>query len=233
MKVSVIVPIYNVEPYIARCVESLMEQTLQEVEYIFVDDCATDNSIDILMRTLEKYPNRNKYVKVLKHKENKGLPAARNTGLKEATGKYIFHCDSDDYVESDMLKKLFEFAEEKNADYIWSDYYVSLNDGSRYKEQPDYVDVDQAFRGILRGEMAYNVWNKLVRKDLYKNNNIFFPSGNAMGEDMTMIMLLACATKVAYLHYGGYHYVTTNPGALTKKFSNEKSLKELKQSGRS
>ena len=227
MKVSVIVPIYNVEPYIARCVESLMEQTLQEVEYIFVDDCATDNSIDILMRTLEKYPNRNKYVKVLKHKENKGLPAARNTGLKEATGKYIFHCDSDDYVESDMLKKLCEFAEEKNADYIWSDYYVSLNDGSRYKEQPDYVDVDQAFRGILRGEMAYNVWNKLVRKDLYKNNNIFFPSGNAMGEDMTMIMLLACATKVAYLHYGGYHYVTTNPGALTKKFSNEKSLKEL------
>ncbi|WP_270530378.1 glycosyltransferase family 2 protein [Phocaeicola plebeius] len=225
MKVSVIVPIYNVERYIARCVKSLMEQTLQEVEYIFVDDCATDKSMDILKRTLNEYPNRKSNVRILKHKENQGLPAARNTGLKSATGKYIFHCDSDDYVESDMLKRLFEFAEEQHADYIWSDYYVSLIDGSYYKKQPGYVDVDQAFRGLLCGEMVYNVWNKLVRKDLY--NNIFFPSGNAMGEDMTMIMLLACANKVAYLHYGGYYYVTTNPGALTKKICNEKSLKEL------
>ena len=216
MKVSVIVPIYNVERYIARGGKSLMEQTLQEVEYIFVDDCATDKSMDILKRTLNEYPNRKSNVRILKHKENQGLPAARNTGLKSATGKYIFHCDSDDYVESDMLKRLFEFAEEQHADYIWSDYYVSLIDGSYYKKQPGYVDVDQAFRGLLCGEMVYNVWNKLVRKDLY--NNIFFPSGNAMGEDMTMIMLLACANKVAYLHYGGYYYVTTNPGALTKKF---------------
>lgn len=215
MKISVIVPIYNVECYIARCIESLMRQTLQEVEYIFVDDCATDKSMDILMRVLNKYPNKKSCVKILKHIENKGLPAARNTGLKSATGKYIFHCDSDDYVEPDMLQRLFEFAEKQHADYIWSDYYVSLIDGNHYKKQPEYVDVDQAFRGLLRGEMVYNVWNKLVRKDLY--NNIFFPSGNAMGEDMTMIMLLACATKVAYLHYGGYHYVTTNPGALTKK----------------
>lgn len=227
MKISVIIPIYNVGQYIARCVESLMEQTLQEVEFIFVDDCATDNSMDILMRTLAKYPNRKKYVKILRHKENQGLPAARNTGLKSATGKYIFHCDSDDYMELDMLQKLFEFAEEQHADYIWSDYYILLNDGIHYKKQPEYLNVDQTVRGVLLGKMVYNVWNKLVRKDLYMKNNIFFPNGNAMGEDMTMIMLLACANKVAYLNYGGYHYITTNPEAMTKKFCNKKSLKEL------
>lgn len=90
--------------------------------------------MDILKRTLNEYPNRKSNVRILKYKENQELLAARNTGLKSAMGKYIFHCDSDDYVESDMLKRFFEFAEEQHADYIGSDYYVSLIDSSYYKK---------------------------------------------------------------------------------------------------
>ena len=98
MKVSVIVPIYKVERFIARCVTSLMKQTLQDVEYIFVDDATPDQSLSILQEVLVAYPERKKYVKILHHKDNQGLPAARNTGLEVSEGEYIFHCDSDDYV---------------------------------------------------------------------------------------------------------------------------------------
>ena len=205
-----------------------MQQTLDEVEYIFVNDATPDGSMRVLEATLQKYPARLQQVKILAHEENRGLPTARNTGLKVATGKYIFHCDSDDFMEPDTLKILYETAEREGADYVWCDYYISSKKGSQYKAQREYLDADQALRGMLRGDMIYNVWNKLVRRDLYDSNGIVFPDGHAMGEDMTMIMLLACASKVAFVHYGGYHYVTTNPGALTKKYSDERSIKDLK-----
>lgn len=228
MKISVIIPIYKVERFIDRCIDSLMQQTLDEVEYIFVNDATPDGSMRVLEATLQKYPARLQQVKILAHEENRGLPTARNTGLKVATGKYIFHCDSDDFMEPDTLKILYETAEREGADYVWCDYYISSKKGSQYKAQREYLDADQALRGMLRGDMIYNVWNKLVRRDLYDSNGIVFPDGHAMGEDMTMIMLLACASKVAFVHYGGYHYVTTNPGALTKKYSDERSIKDLK-----
>lgn len=227
MKVSVIIPIYNVECFIENCVTTLMQQTLDEVEYIFVNDATPDGSMEVLENTLRKYPARLQHVKTLVHNENKGLPTARNTGLKVATGKYIYHCDSDDFVEPDTLKILYETAERTGADYVWCDYYLSSKNGCQYKVQREYPDVDHALRGMLCGYTVYNVWNKLLRRDLYEKNGITFPDGHAMGEDMTMIMLLACASKTAFVHYGGYHYVTTNPRALTKKYSDDKSMRDL------
>ena len=110
MKVSVIIPIYNVELFIERCVVSLMEQTLEEVELIFVDDASPDGSVNILREVVGRYPSRKDCVKIITHSENKGLPAARNTGLAEATGEYIFYCDSDDFVELDLLESLYNKA---------------------------------------------------------------------------------------------------------------------------
>ena len=98
-KVSVIVPIYKVEKFIEHSVRSLMEQTLPEVEYIFVNDASTDKSFAILKKVISEYTNRVRQIVFLEHKVNKGLPAARNTGLSVATGKYVFHCDSDDFIE--------------------------------------------------------------------------------------------------------------------------------------
>lgn len=125
MKISVITPIYNVEHFIAHCVETLMRQTLDEVEYIFVNDATPDDSMGVLNKTLEKFPEKLSQVRILTHAENKGLPAARNTGLEVATGKYIFHCDSDDFMEPDTLKMLYDTAEEQDADYVWCDYFIA------------------------------------------------------------------------------------------------------------
>lgn len=100
IKLSVIIPFYGVEKYIARCTESLMRQTMQDdIEFIFINDTTIDDSLDILKKVLSEYPERKEQVSILHHEKNKGLPAARNTGFAAARGKYIYHCDSDDYLE--------------------------------------------------------------------------------------------------------------------------------------
>lgn len=222
VKVSVIIPIYGVENFIARCAESLLNQTLQEVEYIFVNDATLDKSMDILHSVFVKYSYREHNIKIINHESNQGLPAARNTGLQVASGEYIFHCDSDDYLEHNALESLYNVAVMKDLDIVWSDYVEDLEDRQCNKIQPSYNTPLDAIRGMLRGKMVYNVWNKLVRRRLYIDNNIVFPVRHTMGEDLTMVMLFACAMKVGYIHKSTYHYVKTNMGSVTRTYSKEK-----------
>ena len=224
--VSVIIPVYNVRNYIAHCVKSLMEQTLTNVEFIFIDDATPDDSIDILESILNCYPNRQTDVKILTHTENQGLPAARNTGLKQASGKYIFHCDSDDYIDSSMLEEMYECAEETNADIVWSDWYLSMSKGERYMAMPSFKRPQDAVKAMLGGGMKYNVWNKLVQRNLYTDNAISFPSGYGMGEDLTMIKLFIFAKKIVHLPKAYYHYNKTNSTAFSQTYS-DKHLVEL------
>lgn len=225
LKVSVIVPIYRVESFIEHCIRSLMEQTLQEVEFILVNDCSPDKSIAIVKKVTEYYPHR--LIKVISHEVNKGLPAARNTGLDAAKGEYVFHCDSDDFVEPDMLETLYHEAKSKNADIVWCDWFLSFEKSERYMKQPCYGSAMEALKGILSGAMKYNVWNKLIRRELYTANLISFPAGYGMGEDMTVIKLFACARTVAYLPKAFYHYVKWNNNAFSVTYS-ERHLIELK-----
>ena len=223
-KVSVIIPVYNVSAFIQRNVRSLMGQTLQDVEFIFVDDATPDNSIDIIREEVKAYPQREPFVKILSHGVNRGLPAARNTGLAEAGGDYIYHCDSDDWVEPDMLEKMLKAAEEKDADIVYCDFFLSFEKNERYMSNPDYSTADELLRrGFLGGMTKYNVWNKLVRRSLYTDNGLSFPEGHPMGEDMTMIMLTAMADKAAHVPEALYHYVKLNEGA----YSNSRSQKKL------
>ena len=226
-KVSVIVPIYKVERFIDKCASSLFEQTLDEVEFIFVDDASPDGSMDLLGKCIDRYPARKNQIKIVCHAENQGLPAARNTGLAEATGEYVFHCDSDDFVEPDMLAALYEVAKEKDADIVWCDWFLSFEHNERYMTQPSYETPLDALKGMLGGVMKFTVWNKLAKRSLYVDNHIGFPTGYGMGEDMTMMMLFACAGKVAYLPKAFYHYVKLNTGSFTQTFS-DRHLVELK-----
>lgn len=227
LHISVIIPIFKVEKFIGRCAESLMRQTLKDgVEYIFVDDATPDNSMRMLQEVLGRYPERKSQVKLLKHEINRGLPAARNTGLAVARGEYIFHCDSDDYVEADMLETLYDTAVQQCADMVWCDWYLTYAESERYMKQPCYATAEEGLKAMLAGGMKYNVWNKLVRRSLYTDNHIVFPAGYGMGEDMTMMRLAACARRVAYVPKAFYHYVKTNAGSFCQTYS-ERHLKEL------
>lgn len=226
VKVSVIVPVYGVERFILKCAKSLFEQTLQEVEYVFIDDATPDQSIRLLESTLMEYPYRKEFVKVIHHSSNKGLPAARNTGLDAVTGEYVFHCDSDDYVEPDMLETLYTKAHSSDADIVWCDWFLTFGNNERYMKQPYCATPGEAVKAMLGGSMKFNVWNKLVKRNLYQKNGIRFPDGHGMGEDMTMILPFVFAKKVEYVPMAFYHYVKTNSGAFTQNHST-KHLEDL------
>lgn len=192
-----------------------------------MDDATPDDSIKILEGVIVRYPHRKDQIHIVHHTENKGLPAARNTGLALATGEYIFHCDSDDYVEPSMLEEMYNTAKERDADIVWCDWYLTFAQNERYMKQPSYDTSLEALKAMLSGAMKYNVWNKLVKRSLYVDNQIQFPAGYGMGEDMTMMMLFANANKVAYLPKAFYHYLKLNTGAFSQTYS-ERHLLELK-----
>lgn len=166
IKVSVIIPIYKVEPFIERCVRSLMEQILESIEYIFVDDCTPDNSIHILKNILREYPNRN--TQIIHHSQNKGLAAARKTGLAKAKGKYIIHCDSDDWIDKNMYAHMLEVAEKNNADIVACGFKAEKTNNFIEVKYPYEIEtINDILNPNNIGWIYGAVWNKLIRKDLY------------------------------------------------------------------
>lgn len=222
INVSVIIPVYGVELYIERCCRSLFEQTLSVgVEYIFIDDASKDRSIEILESVIAEYSEHLHDVKIIHHQSNKGLPAARNTGLRCAKGEYVMHVDGDDYLEKNALELFYNAAKSNDADVVWSDYYIAFENKKRLIKQPIFYTPQDAVRGMLRGTMKYNVWNKLCRRSLYTDNGIVFPEGQSMGEDLTMIMVFLNARKCAYVDCALYNYVQS-PNQMTATYTEDK-----------
>lgn len=222
MKISVIIPMYGVENYIARCARSLFEQTFtSDVEFLFIDDASKDRSSEVLATVIDEYAEKNLDVKIFRHEKNQGLPSARNTGLKHARGEFVMHVDGDDFLEKDALELLYNALVDNNADVAWCDYYIAFETNKRLLVQPRFDTPEDAVRGMLRGTMKYNVWNKLCRRSRYVENDITFPDGKSMGEDLTMIMVFLHAEGCAYVNKPLYNYVQ-NPNQMTAVYNEEK-----------
>ena len=226
--VSVMVPVYNVEPYIERCAHSLFGQTLGNVEYIFVNDCTQDNSMKILSKVLDHYPNRKPRVKIIDHKTNKGLASARNTALDAASGKYLIHMDSDDWIELDMLEKLYRKACEGDYDIVWCDFYEDTLSESRRIFQSFPQHSESCIKRMMSGGMHGSNCNKMVCRSLYNDNGLRYFDGLDMWEDLAMtIRLFACADKVAYLSEACYHYIRYNPHSIMSDPDPQKVRKKM------
>jgi len=217
--VSVLVPVYNVESYIEPCVRSLFEQTYQNIEYIFVDDCSSDNSINILQKVLEEYPNRRKQTKIITHEKNKGSATARNTGLDSAKGKYLMFADPDDYTNKHWVEYLLNHAENTSSDIVFCDYYNVYGENIIQMSQPkEKKHIDYIKNMYSTG----NLWTKIYRKNLFDDNSIRFPSGLNVMEDLrTNIKLYYFAEKIEKLSKPLYYYVRTRKESLTA--NNEKN----------
>lgn len=220
--ITVITPVYNVKPFIKKCAESLMAQTFVDVEFIFVDDASTDGSSDILKSVVERYPNKN--VRIIRHSENQGLPASRKTGFEASSGKYIFNCDGDDWVEPTMLERMFGAVASRDIDYAYCDFYLSYEHSERYMRCPSFSTPDEALRkGYLSGLAKYNVWNKLIKRDLYEG--VVFPVDHKKGgEDMIMLGILSKAKSIAYVPEALYHYIKVNTSAISEGFSQQRLI---------
>ena len=199
MKVSVIVPVYKVEQYISKCLDSLVNQTLEDMEIIVVNDGSPDNSEKIIKDYAKKYKN----IKYLK-KENGGLSSARNFGLKHAIGEYIGFVDSDDYVDKRMYQMMYEKAIESSADLVVCDLNYVYED----KEEKAYSNIKTDTTDIksIMNNIYPAAWNKLYKKELF-DNEVYFKEG-VWYEDVEFIYrLLPYVNKIGVVHEHFYKYI--------------------------
>lgn len=198
LKVSVIVPVYNVSEYIVRCWDSIKNQSYKNLEVLFVDDCGTDDSIAKLEACIASVEEGD--VKILHHTRNRGLSAARNTGLEVATGDYVYFLDSDDDITSDCIKSLVAPLSERKYDLIIGDYtvvgeggYLPLNLSEGAVETNDEV-----MRTYAAGDWYVMAWNKLCRREFLLENKLFFKEG-LIHEDVLWTFKVACKVENLYV----------------------------------
>jgi len=224
ISVSVIVPVYNVEQYIERCARSLFEQTIENVEYIFVNDCTPDKSMDILHQIMEQYPLRMSQVKILNHETNKGTAATRNTGLMHASGEFIGWVDSDDWVDHKMFEDMYKRANDSNADIVWCDIYLCYsNDVKEWVKDRQFCDEDSIalVRSLLSGGLHGSLCNSIVSRKLYINNEILFSTDVDLMEDkLASVKLRYYAQKCTYIPQAYYFYNKMNTKSMTSSPTN-------------
>ncbi|MFZ4582124.1 MAG: glycosyltransferase family 2 protein [Paludibacter sp.] len=216
-KVSVLVPIYNAENYIQKCAHSLLAQTLESIEYVFVDDCSADKSISILKTVIEQYPDRTNDIKIITHNVNKGISAARQSAFDVATGEYLLAMDSDDYIETDMLESLYNHALANHSDMVFCDYISEFKNETKIRKIPFSTDKKKQIEFAIRGNSA--LWNKIFKRSILVENNIRTLTGIDHGDDLAvLIKLLYHSNQISYLPKHFYHYIESNQHSTTKKF---------------
>lgn len=188
--VSIIVPVYNTERYVKTCIESIINQTYKEIEIIIIDDGSTDSSATIC----DSYAAKYEAIKVI-HQENSGVAVARKVGVECATGKYVMFVDSDDWIEKDMIRKMYLTAEQRYADIVCCEYFIdgvdySLPSKCKVPNYTEYVNKQEVFKDLnLYNAIYVWLWNKLFSKKLF-NSNIDYFEGVKMGEDYGVLIQL-------------------------------------------
>lgn len=218
--VSVIVPVYNVSAFIEKCARSLFEQTLGNLEIIFVDDCSPDNSIEILEKILNDYPLRKTQTKILQNSINLGLPATRKVGLSNSNGDYIIHCDADDWVDDDLYEKMLNEAVKNDSDIVFCDFVREFeNHQELSKVVLRYSSGKELIKNWYHLGIGLFCWNKLVKASLYKNNAIYPWEGLNMWEDNGLFSrLLYHSNKISQIRGPVYHYNRANVNAMTSGY---------------
>lgn len=219
-KVSVIVPVYGVERYIERCARSLLEQTLDDMEFIFIDDCSPDNSMSILKNVLSDYPKRASEIRLLSMARNSGQALVRKLGIASATGDYVIHCDSDDYVSPEMYRKMYELAEDRNLDCVLCGFYEVIGQQmtkGRYKTD----DEDDILRNILCNQWGGVLWNKMVRRDIVQSDYIQYPETNFWEDQALSVQYALKCTSVGLLDEDLYFYCRRPDSTVGNGFDSE------------
>ena len=207
-KISVIVPVYNVEKYIDKCLKSLTQQTLQDIEIIIVNDGSLDKSVEIIEKYVKENPTKIKYYE----KKNGGLSSARNYGLEYATGKYIAFLDSDDYVDCNMYEEMYNLAKKENADMVECDFIWEWEYGKKiFDKRREYKSKEEMMK-----KPRVVAWNKIYKRKIINKYKIRFPEG-LIYEDMEFFYkLLPHLNKISYINKYFVHY-TQREDSITNK----------------
>lgn len=216
MKVSVVVPVYNTEKYLRRCLDSLVNQTLDDIEIIIIDDKSPDNSALIIDEYKEKHDNK---IKVIHNKTNKGIGYNRNMGIKCASGKYIMFIDSDDYLDRSACEKLYSKAVNEQLDLVLCNFHKMLEKGDELEEiTPDFVipyfeNTTLAKNPNLLLEVNLAPWNKLYKKELLKG--VTFPENLKYEDAIVVVKAMARAKKIGIVDEKLNYYLVRSKSETT------------------
>lgn len=222
-KVSVIVPVYNVAPYIERCWLSIKQQTYRNLEVIFVDDCGTDDSVSILEGLIKEDAEID--CRIVHHERNRGLSAARNTGLSAATGEYVYFLDSDDDIAEDCIESLVRPVASDKVDVVVADYKVIGPGGYLPLSLPEGLlkSNEEVLKTYADGKWYVMAWNKLCRREFLIENNLWFKEG-LIHEDVLWTFMVACKAQNLYaVKKKLYNYYIRSASIMTS-MSIEKDL---------
>lgn len=217
--VSILVPVYNVEPYIERCARSLLEQTYDNLEFIFCNDCTPDSSMRILDKVVKDYPHRGVQVHTVCHQYNRGISATHNTLLDSAKGEFIVFVDSDDWLELNAVELMVNKQQETHSDIISAPKITHTQDG----EKPYFCcgwnfDRDTLLEKVLRKKSSMTLTGRLIRSSLYWDNSIRCIEG-VNGDDLQVFpLLLYHAKSVAGIESVLYHYDQTVETSITHRY---------------
>ncbi len=212
VKVSIIVPIYNSEKYLKKCLESLVRQSMQDIEIILIDDGSSDGSLKIISKYAYKFSNI-----VYVSKNNAGIGASRNDGIKKAHGKYIAFVDSDDYISKNFAQEMYDFCEENNLDMAICDYYKidELKGKKQIERIYDFkISNVQDDKDIIY-KINYSPWNKLYKKELLINNKIEFPTKLKYEDTPFVMKSIMNAGKIGKYNKALNYYVFHNNSETT------------------
>lgn len=216
-KVSILVPIYGVEQFIERCVRSLFGQTYSDLEYVLVNDCTPDKSIEIVKKVVEEYGDRKPYVRIINHERNRGLAATRNTALDNATGEFVCLVDSDDWMEPNAVELLVKKQLKNGSDLVSGNRMVHYPEKDSVLQERQYQNKEDMTLQMMQRSWDHLITGRLVRKTLFADNGLRWNEGLDIGEDRYMMTLLAYhADRFDTLDAVVYHYERRNQNAITK-----------------
>ncbi len=204
-KVTIVVPVYNVEEYIIECFNSIAKQSYKDIECIFVDDCGTDNSIKILENLLKSYSGNIDF-KLIKHLKNRGLSAARNTGLSVATGDYIWFVDSDDYIVDDSLYTIFSNLNNNFDIIVFDSLTLQLNNITSLKKSPTCSNIDDIAKSACDSKIPFWAQFKIYRTKFLKDENLKFEEGLYYEDVDFLLQILQKNPSVKTFNVLGYVY---------------------------
>lgn len=229
MKVSILVPVYGVEKYIERCAVSLFEQTYEDLEYIFVDDCSPDRSIEILEDVLARYPHRKEQTFIIRLEENGGSGNARKILQEKATGDYITFVDSDDFVSEKMVELLAHKAQETGADVIDGGfaYYANEQTGSSILPSKDTQSV-YLKKLLLQHIVTHQLWARLINRKFLFDQQLFFQHGINMAEDYGMVPRMLLKAQWTTINDIIYYYRIDRTGTFSDANSPHHVVSALK-----
>jgi glycosyltransferase involved in cell wall biosynthesis len=214
-KVSVIIPVYNSARYFEKCLRSLFEQTLDSIEYIFINDETSDNSMDLLQKVLIEYPKRQGQIRIINHIQNMGTGQSRKDGMKSATGLYVIHCDSDDWIDTDMYERMYQKALEEDADIVMCHHVLEYKH-KQIRVEVKLINVYGKVAIIKDPPLFFSLSTRLVKRNLYVDNNVYpFNDVRDMGEDAGIVIRLSYLSKKEItLPQAFYHYNRLNTFSL-------------------